>query len=51
MPQNAKQHWASFNSDTAKEVLVSGDIVWMDNVVLLIDAPNRANALKSMDFL
>ncbi len=25
MLQNAKQHWASFNSDTAKEVLVSGD--------------------------
>lgn len=23
---NAKQHWASFNSDTAKEVLVSGDV-------------------------
>ena len=77
----AKDHWASFNSDTAKEVLVSGDvavgmiydgfgakareeganieyafptqgyIVWMDNVVLLKDAPNRANALKFMDFL
>ena len=81
MLQNAKQHWASFNSDTAKEVLVSGDIaagmiwngfnakaraeganteyaypkqgfiVWMDNMVLLKDAPNRANALKFMDFL
>ncbi|CUH52085.1 extracellular solute-binding protein [Shimia marina] len=25
MLQEAKQHWASFNSDTAKEVLVSGD--------------------------
>jgi spermidine/putrescine transport system substrate-binding protein len=25
MLQNAKEHWASFNSDTAKEVLVSGD--------------------------
>ncbi|RMF37183.1 MAG: extracellular solute-binding protein [Alphaproteobacteria bacterium] len=77
----AKQHWASFNSDTAKEVLVSGDVavgmiwngfgakareeganveyaypregfnVWMDNVVLLKDAPHRANALKFMDFL
>lgn len=23
---NAKQHWTSFNSDTAKEVLVSGDV-------------------------
>lgn len=81
MLQGAKQHWASFNSDTAKEVLVSGDaaagmiydgfsakareeganveyafptqgyVVWMDNVVLLKDAPNRANALKFMDFL
>jgi len=81
MLQNAKAHWASFNSDTAKEVLVSGDaavgqiydgfaakareeganieyafpkegyIVWMDNVVLLKDAPNRENALKFMDFL
>ncbi|MGB0506004.1 MAG: extracellular solute-binding protein [Pikeienuella sp.] len=79
--QGAKQHWASFNSDTAKEVLVSGDVatgmiwdgfsakareeganveyafpkqgyvVWMDNVVLLKDAPNRANAIKFMDFL
>ncbi len=79
--QNAKQHWASFNSDGAKDVLVSGDaavgmiwngfsakareeganieysypreglIVWMDNVVLLRDAPNRASALKFMDFL
>ncbi|WP_133485431.1 extracellular solute-binding protein [Aliiroseovarius marinus] len=78
---NAKAHWASFNSDTAKEVLVSGDVavgmiydgfgakaraekaslqyafptqgyvVWMDNVVLLKDAPNRDNALKFMDFL
>lgn len=81
MLQAAKVHWASFNSDTAKEVLVSGDaavgqiydgfaakaraekesityafptqgyIVWMDNVVLLKDAPNRDNALKFMDFL
>lgn len=79
--QGAKADWASFNSDTAKEVLVSGDaaagmiwngfgakareeganveyaypeqglIVWMDNVVLLKDAPNRENALKFMDFL
>ena len=79
--QSAKEHWASFNSDGAKDVLVSGDaavgmiwngfsskareeganveysypreglIVWMDNVVLLRDAPNRANALKFMDFL
>ena len=79
--QGAKQHWASFGSDIAKDVLVSGDaaagmiyngfsakarmegapikyaypregiIVWMDNVVLLKDAPNRANALKFMDFL
>ncbi|MQQ08034.1 extracellular solute-binding protein [Epibacterium sp. SM1979] len=81
MLQKAKVHWASFNSDTAKEVLVSGDaavgqiydgfgakaraerdtlkyafptqgyVVWMDNVVLLKDAPNRENALKFMDFL
>jgi spermidine/putrescine transport system substrate-binding protein len=79
--QNAKQHWASFGSDTAKDVLVSGDaaagmiyngfsmkareeganveyaypkegyVAWMDNVVLLKDAPNRANALKFMNFL
>jgi spermidine/putrescine transport system substrate-binding protein len=78
---DAKQHWASFNSDTTKDLLVSGDaavsmiwngysakarseganieyaypdqgyLVWMDNVVLLKDAPNRANALKFMDFL
>ena len=81
MLQGAKGHWASFNSDTAKEVLVSGDaavgqiydgfgakareeganleyafptqgyVVWMDNVVLLKDAPNRDNALKFLDFL
>ncbi len=79
--QDAKQNWISFNSDTAKEVLVSGDaaagqiydgfaakareeganieyafpvqgyVAWMDNVVLLKDAPNRDNALKFMDFL
>ena len=78
---SAKESWVSFNSDTAKEVLVSGDaaagmiydgfsakaraeganveyafptqgyIAWMDNVVLLKDAPNRENALKFMDFL
>ncbi|MCP9480956.1 extracellular solute-binding protein [Shimia sp. CNT1-13L.2] len=77
----AKQHWSSFNSDTAKEVLVSGDaavgqiydgfaakareeganieyayptqgyVAWMDNVVLLKDAPNRDSAIKFMDFL
>ena len=79
--QSAKPHWASFGSDIAKDVLVSGDaaagmiyngfsakaraeganieyaypregyVVWMDNVVLLKDAPNRENALKFMDFL
>ena len=79
--QSAKPHWASFNSDGAKDVLVSEDVavgmiwngfgakaraegapieyaypkqgylVWMDNVVLLKDAPNRANAIKFMDFL
>lgn len=81
MLQKAKANWTSFNSDTAKEVLVSGDvavgqiydgfsakarkeganveyafprqgyIAWMDNVVLLKDAPNRENAIKFMDFL
>ena len=81
MLQEAKSHWASFNSDTAKEVLVSGDaavgqiydgfgakarseraslkyafptqgyVAWMDNVVLLKDAPNRDSAIKFMDFL
>lgn len=79
--QSAKTHWASFSSDGAKDVLVSGDaaagmiyngfsakarsekatieysypkqgyIVWMDNLVLLKNAPNRANALKFMDFM
>jgi len=79
--QSAKPHWASFGSDVAKDVLVSGDasvgmiwsgfaakareegapieyaypkegyVVWMDNVVLLKDAPNRDNALKFMNFL
>lgn len=78
---SAKPHWASFGSDVAKDVLVSGDVsvgmiwsgfaakareegapiqyafpkegyvVWMDNVVLLKDAPNRENAIKFMDFL
>ena len=77
----AKKDWASFGSDVAKDVLVSGDvtagmiwsgfsakaraeganveyafpkegfIVWMDNLVLLKDAPNRENALKFMNFL
>ena len=77
----AKPSWASFGSDTAKDVLVSGDaaagmiyngfsakaraeganveyvypteghVMWMDNVVLLKDAPNRENALKFMNFL
>ena len=81
MLQEAKGHWSSFNSDTAKEVLVSGDaavgqiydgfgakaraerdtlkyafptqgyVAWMDNVVLLKDAPNRDSALAFMDFL
>jgi spermidine/putrescine transport system substrate-binding protein len=77
----AKESWASFGSDIAKDVLVSGDaaagmiyngfsakaraeganveygfpkegyVVWMDNMVLLKDAPNRDNALKFMNFL
>ena len=79
--QGAKKHWASFSSDAAKDVLVSGDaaagmiyngfsakaraekasieysyprqgfVVWMDNIVLLKNAPNRANAIKFMDFM
>ncbi|MXZ81856.1 MAG: extracellular solute-binding protein [Gammaproteobacteria bacterium] len=79
--QSAKPHWASFISDGAKDVLVSGEaavgmiwngfsakaraenpsleysypqegyLAWMDNVVLLKDAPNRDNALLFMDFL
>ena len=79
--RKAKPYWASFNSDGAKDVLVSQDVavgmiwngfgakareegapieyaypkqgyvVWMDNVVLLKDAPNRENAIKFMDFL
>jgi len=28
-----------------------GNVMWMDNVVLLKDAPNRENALKFMNFL
>ena len=77
----AKKDWASFGSDVAKDVLVSGDaaagmiwsgfsakgraeganleysfpkegyIVWMDNIVLLKDAPNRDNAIKFMNFM
>lgn len=77
----AKPFWASFGSDTSKDVLVSGDaaagmiyngfsakaraeganveysypkeghVLWMDNVVLLKDAPNRENAIKFMNFL
>ena len=77
----AKADWASFGSDTAKDVLVSGDaaagmiyngfsakaraeganveyafpkegyVLWMDNMVLLKDAPNRDNAIKFMNFL
>lgn len=77
----AKESWASFGSDIAKDVLVSGDaaagmiyngfaakaraeganveygfpkegyVLWMDNMVLLKDAPNRDNAVKFMNFL
>ncbi len=78
----SREHWLSFNSDTAREILVSGDaaagmiydgfsargrieeganieyafptqgyIAWMDNMVLLNDAPNRENAIILMDFL
>jgi spermidine/putrescine transport system substrate-binding protein len=28
-----------------------GYVVWMDNIVLLKDAPNRSNALKFMNFM
>ena len=78
---SAKDDWASFGSDIAKEVLVSGDahvgmiyngfglrartenaaleyafpqegyVFWMDNAVLLQDAPNRENAIKFINFL
>ncbi len=77
----AKPNWASFGSDIAKDVLVSGDaaagmiyngfgakargenakleyaypkegyVLWMDNMVLLKNAPNRDNAIKFMNFL
>lgn len=78
---DAKADWASFGSDVAKDVLVSGDaaagmiwsgfaakargegapieyafpkegyIVWMDNLVLLKDAPNRDSALAFLNFM
>lgn len=81
MLEEAKDNWLSINSDTAREILVSGDamvsmiwggfgarareeganveyafpregyVVWMDNIVLLRDAPNRENALKFLDFM
>ena len=77
----AKADWASFGSDVAKDVLVSGDaaagmiwsgfaakargegapieyafpeqgvIVWMDNLALLKDAPNRDSALAFLNFM
>ncbi len=77
----AKKHWLGFNSDGAKEVLVSGDAAagmiwngyglrarlekpslkyaypregftgWMDNIVVLKDAPNYDNALLFMNFM
>ena len=79
--KESKPHWASFGSDVAKDILVSGDaevgmiyngfglrarnenasleyafpkegyVFWMDNVVLLKNAPNRENALKFISFL
>ena len=79
--QSAKEGWASINSDTSKDVLVSGDaavgmiwggfgakareegapveyawpeqgyVVWMDNVVLLDQAPNRDNAIIFLNFM
>ncbi len=77
----AKANWLSFNSDGAKEVLVSGDAAvgmiwngfglrgrlekgslkysypkegltaWMDNLVVLKDAPNLENAKKFLNFM
>ena len=77
----AKANWMSFNSDGAKEVLVSGDAAvgmiwngfglrgrlekktlkyaypkqgltaWMDNIVVLKDAPNVENAKKFLNFM
>ncbi len=77
----AKDHWLSFNSDGAKEVLVSGDAAvgmiwngfgmraraerpslryaypregltaWMDNLVILKDAPNLENAKLFLNFM
>ena len=77
----AKDHWLSFSSDGAKEVLVSGDAAagmiwngfgmkareeraslkyaypkegftgWMDNIVVLNDAPNLDNARTFMNFM
>lgn len=78
---NAKSHWLSFNSDGAKEILVSGDAAagmiwngfgmraraeraslkyaypkegftgWMDNIVVLKDAPNLENAKNFLNFM
>ena len=77
----AKEHWLSFNSDGAKEVLASGDAIvgmiwngfgmrarderstlryaypkegltaWMDNLVILKDAPNLENAKLFLNFM
>lgn len=77
----AKQHWRSFNSDGAKEMLVTGDAAvsqiwngfgmraraeretlryaypkegftaWMDNLVVLKDAPNMENAKAFLNFM
>lgn len=77
----SKENWLSFNSDGAKEILVSGDAAagqiwngygmrarverptlkyaypregytgWMDNVVVLKDAPNLENAKIFMNFM
>jgi spermidine/putrescine transport system substrate-binding protein len=77
----SKKHWLSFNSDGAKEALVSGDAAvgmiwngmgmrarterpalkyaypregftgWMDNLVVLKDAPNLENAKLFLNFM
>ena len=46
MLQKAKVHWASFNSDTAKEVLASGDVA----AGMIFDG-YAAKAIKSRDTL
>jgi len=58
--QESKQHWASFNSDGAKDVLVSGDAAagqifngfsTKAREEGAKDAPNRDSAIAFMDFM